>query len=220
MELKPMTTPANPTPDKLVDLRVAHLNMIQGVISRMSGFSAGVKNFCVTISAAIIAVAYQKQIPMLVWAAVAVVVIFCIMDTYYLGLERRYRELYEDVAARPFDQASNMSLKSERLNFSTCFRALRSNSVAGFYTLLLIGIVTLLNIANHVQPQPTQTAPVSHRGATRPAAKRVGDVAGLATRAGADGRTDKDKATPAERAQPFLDANTNTTGVREPVRTR
>jgi hypothetical protein len=214
-----MSTPTDPSSDKLVDLRIAHLNMIQGVISRMSGFSAGVKNFCVTISAGIIAVAYQKQIPMLGWAAVAVVVIFCIMDTYYLGLERRYRELYEDVAARPFDQASNMSLKAEHLNFSTCFRALRSNSVAGFYTLLLIGVVTLLIVANHVQPEPTQTTTVGHSGAARPAANRVRDAAGIATRAGAHGRTDKTKPTP-ERAQRHLDADTNTVGAREPVRTR
>lgn len=52
-----------PGPDKLVDLRIAHLNMIQGVISRMSGFSASAKNFCVTVSAAIIAVAFQKPVP-------------------------------------------------------------------------------------------------------------------------------------------------------------
>lgn len=204
----------------MVDLRVAHLNMIQGVISRMSGFSAGVKNFCVTISAAVIAIAYQKQTPMLVYAVVAVVLIFCIMDTYYLGLERRYRELYEEVAARPFDQASKMSLKAQRLNFSTYFRALCSNSVAGFYILLLIAIVTLLTIADYVQPAPAQVSLVNHSGAAQPEAKRVGDTAGVATRAGANGCAGTEWTTSAERAKPVLDSNINTASTGKPVRAR
>lgn len=215
-----MTSPNDPPADKLVDLRVAHLNMIQGVISRMSGFSAGVKNFCVTISAAIIAVAYQKQVPALVWAAVAVILIFCIMDTYYLGLERRYRELYEDVAARPFAQAASMSLKAERLNLSTCFRALRSNSVAGFYTLLLIGVVTLLIVANRVEPESAKISPVSDRGSFGPAEKRVGEPTDLTLGAGAHGREQAGKPAAIERAQSVLEANTNQAGPRQPVRPR
>ncbi len=96
----------DPTTDKLVDLRVAHLNMIQSVISRMSGFSAVAKNFCVTINAAILGFAFQKQNSALMWAAVAVILIFYAMDTYYLALEKRFRALYEDVAARPFTTAN------------------------------------------------------------------------------------------------------------------
>lgn len=207
----------NLTTDKLVDLRVAHLNMIQGVISRMSGFSAGVKNFCVTISAAIIAVAYQKQVPMLVLAGAAVVLIFCIMDTYYLGLERRYRELYERVAARPFDQAPDMSIKAERLSLSTCFRALGSISVAGFYTLLLIGVVTLLTLTNHVQPEPAKATLVGDSGSAWTGEKDVRETSSVAARAGVDGSKGQE---PAERAQPVRDANTNSTSPGEPIRSR
>ena len=208
---------SNPTTDKLVDLRVAHLNIIQGVISRMSGFSAGVKNFCVTISAAIIAVAYQKQVPMLVWAGAAVVLIFCIMDTYYLGLEHRYRELYERVAARPFDRAPDMSLKAERLNLSTCFRALRSISVAGFYALLLIGVITLLTLANHVQPEPAKATLVGDSGPARTGDKHVRETSSVAARSGVNRRKDQDPTKPAESVR---DANTNTTSLGEPVRSR
>lgn len=195
----------NPTTDKLLDMRVAHLNMIQGVISRMSGFSAGVKNFCITISAAIIAVAYQKQVPLLEWAGAAVVLIFCFMDTYYLGLERRYRELYERVAARPFDQAPDMSLKAERLNLSTCFRALRSISVAGFYVLLLTGVITLLTLANHVQPEPAKTTLVDDGGPARTGEKHVREISGVTPHAGVNRRKGQE---PAKRAESVRDANT------------
>jgi hypothetical protein len=140
-----MSTASN---EKLVDLRIAHLNMIQSVIGRMAGFSASVKNFCVTICAAIIAVAFQKQIPMLTGAALTVVFIFGVMDTYYLALERRYRDLYERVAARPVQEAEQMSLNAEQLNWVAYFQAARSISVLGFYALLLIGTVALLVVAN------------------------------------------------------------------------
>lgn len=216
VEARRLSVP-NPTTDKLVDLRVAHLNMIQGIISRMSGFSAGVKNFCVTISAAIIAVAYQKQVPMLVWAGAAVVLIFCIMDTYYLGLERRYRELYERVAARPFDQALDMSLKAERLNLSTCFLALRSISVAGFYVLLLIAFVTLLSLANHVQPEPAKATLVGDSGSARKGEKHVRETSSVASRAGLDRRKGQELS---ERARSVRNANTNTNSIGAPVRSR
>ena len=180
---------ANPTIDKLVDLRVAHLNMIQGVISRMSGFSAAAKNFCVTISAAITGFAFQKQVPMLGWAAFAVVLIFYSMDTYYLALEKRYRALYEEVAARDFADAAQLSLKSPPWSFFTTFRAACSASVIGFYVLLLIGVVTLLTVANDeqpVRPEQAKGAAVSYRGSAG-AAERP-QTARVANRAGADGR--------------------------------
>lgn len=200
----------NLKPDKLADLRVAHLNMIQGVISRMSGFSAGVKNFCVTISAAIIAVAYQKHVPMLTGAAVAVVLIFCIMDAYYLALEKRYRELYEQVAERPIAEAVNMSLKAERIDFSTCFRAIRSLSVAGFYVLLLIGVVTLLILANHEQPEQPQTPPIGNSSVVGAAEKPAGRTALIPANEGAHGGGGEEQGT-AERAQSIPDANAHTT---------
>lgn len=211
-----MTNPRNPSPDKLVDLQIAHLNVIQGVIARMSGFSAGVKNFCVTISAGIIAVAYQKQIPMLIGAAIAVVLIFFLMDGYYLALEKRYRQLYEEVAKRPLGQASDMGLKAQQLDFSTYFSAARSISVAGFYALLLCGVVLLLTIANHVEPDPTQIQPVSARGPSGASAIRAGEPAHVPVGPGAAGNA---SGAAAQLAQPAgLAASTVASNAGEPVR--
>lgn len=165
--------PEGPTPDKLVDLRVAHLNMIQGVIARMSGFSAAAKNFCVTINAAILGFAFQKQNPALIWAAAAVVLIFYAMDTYYLALEKRFRALYEAVAARPFADAAQLSLIPPKWCFSTTWKAARSLSVVGFYALLLLGVMLLLSFANHEQPVRPQQA----QGAAVRDSRAVGDAA-------------------------------------------
>lgn len=99
-----------PGPDKIIDMKIAHLSMIQGVIARMSGFSANAKNFCVTIIAAIIAVAFDKDVPLLGYGAATIIMVFALMDTYYLSLERRFRNLYERSANTPADEAVNMSL--------------------------------------------------------------------------------------------------------------
>lgn len=195
-----MTTSKDPTTDKLVDLQIAHLNLIQGVITRMSSFSAGVKNFCVTISVGIIAVAYQKQLPMLTCAAFAVVLIFCLMDTYYLSLEKRYRELYEQVAKRPIGQAYDMSLEARRIDFPTYFSSLRSISVAGFYVLLLIAVQVLLTIAHHAERRPAKTPPVSACSPSWPAAVCAKEPATVPVGAGVDGRASG--AAHAELAQP------------------
>ena len=95
----------------LTDFRIAHLGMIQGVISRMSGFSAATKNFAVTLSAAIVAIAFDKQASLLVAAAALAVVALAVMDAYYHNLEVRFRELYRAVVERPIDQSLNMSLE-------------------------------------------------------------------------------------------------------------
>ncbi|WP_317973697.1 hypothetical protein [Novosphingobium pituita] len=168
-----------PSVEKLVDLRIAHMNMIQGIITRMSGYSAGVKNFCVTIIVGIIAVAFDKQVPMLIWAALVVVLIFGLMDCYYLALERRYRQLYKNVSGRSLDKASNMSIKADKLDLSTYLTAARSVSVAGFYALLLIGVVVLLTIANHVEPEPAKArsdSPCSSSGASSIRTEQPADV--------------------------------------------
>lgn len=215
-----MTTPG---PDKLVDLRIAHLNMIQGVISRMSGFSASAKNFCVTVSAAIIAVAFQKPVPWLAGAALMVLVLLALMDSYYLSLERRYRTHYEDVAARPYDAVADMSLKSERLTLKCFGGSIVSVSVFPFYLLLMVSMGGLLYLANHVEPGSTKAAAVGDRGPTGSAKERAGQSAAVPSRGGAvEGR----EPAPAKRAgEPVLDANTNTntninTRAGEPVRPR
>ena len=176
-EWNPVMAQGSSSPEKFVDLRVAHLNMIQGVISRMSGFSASAKNFCITINAALIAVAFQRQVLWLGGSALMVVVLFCLMDSYYLSLERRYRALYEDVAARPLDAESDMSLKARGPTWRCFGDSILSVSVFPFYLLLMASMAGLLYLASHVGPEPIKGAPVSDRcavGATkRPASARV-----------------------------------------------
>ncbi len=137
------------TGESLVQMRIAHLSMIQGVISRLSGFSASAKNFCITVMAALVAVAFQKPVPALVWAGITVPILFALLDAYYLAQGKRFRDLYEAVSAAPVAIAGEMSLKSRALNSALVLKSMLSLSVGGFYLALLTGMSILLYVAAH-----------------------------------------------------------------------
>lgn len=135
--------------ESLVQMRVAHLGMIQSIIARLSGFSANAKTFCITILAALVAVAFQKSVPELIWAGVAVPLVFALLDAYYLALEKRFRSLYSTVCARPLDQSEDMTINPGPLSATDVARTLISLSVAGVHIPLLLGISALLYVAAH-----------------------------------------------------------------------
>lgn len=72
----------------------AHLQIAQSVIGRMATNSASCKAWCIALVSAIIVVVADKGQPR--YAAVAAIptVLFLALDTYYLGLERRFRNSY------------------------------------------------------------------------------------------------------------------------------
>jgi hypothetical protein len=182
-----------------VDLKIAHLAMIQGVIGRVSGYSANAKNFCITICAAIIAVGFQKGSPMLNWASLGVVGLFFLMDTYYLSLERRYRAFYEQVTRRPPETEPDMSLRAEPLTLADFGKAMFSVSVLPFYALLMASMVALLYVANHEQHAASQAPAVSTRG-----------VAGAGEQADSQRAIEADR----NRVQPIREADANTVSAR------
>jgi len=72
----------------------SYLTILQGVINRMSSNSAGCKTWCITIVSAITVVIAGKSKPSLVLVALVPILLFFFLDSYYLGLELRFRESY------------------------------------------------------------------------------------------------------------------------------
>lgn len=138
-----MMSNKNPSAEDLIGARLGHLNMIQGVVSRLATFSASAKNFCITVLAALIGVAFQQNLPWLFLAAAFVVISFAALDVYYLAQERRFRELYSEVAARTLVDASQFDMSPSSLTVREYGMAIRSFSTGGFYLLLLIACIAL-----------------------------------------------------------------------------
>lgn len=75
--------------------KIAHLQMIQGVIDRMSTSAAIYKGFAATIVTGIAAISFTEVSTWILLIAFFPVGCFLVMDTYYLKLEKQYRILYE-----------------------------------------------------------------------------------------------------------------------------
>lgn len=80
-----------------VEMHMRHLEMLQDVISRMAGNSASLKNYCMTIAAAIIGLSSAIQKPEILYYTIPLILIFGVLDGHYLRLERAFRDQYNSV---------------------------------------------------------------------------------------------------------------------------
>ena len=73
------------------------ISYMEGIINRMAANSANCKNWLLAIIAGCMAM--QPTIQAVVdkiWLAYPLVVLFCILDSYYLGCEKYYRQMVSD----------------------------------------------------------------------------------------------------------------------------
>lgn len=76
--------------------RMKHLEMIQGVIGRLSTNSFFVKGWSVTLAAALFAFAVENEQWVFSALGAFAALVFWLLDAYYLRHERLFRELYND----------------------------------------------------------------------------------------------------------------------------
>lgn len=145
-----------PSPDKLVDLRIAHLNMVQGAVTRMAGFSASAKTFCITILAAIIALAVQAGTAKLALGAIVAVICLGFLDLYYLTLELRFRAAYECIAQRPLSEAADLRISPANFSLACLGKAARSLSILLFYIPILLACITAFVYGPTDERKPTE----------------------------------------------------------------
>lgn len=79
------------------DSKIKHLELIQGVISRLAENSFLLKGWNVTLVAALFALAAQGTDITFAFIAPFAALAFWGLDAYYLRQERLYRQLYEEV---------------------------------------------------------------------------------------------------------------------------
>jgi hypothetical protein len=81
------------------ELRLHHIQTIQGVVNRLSQYSFAVRGWSVTLVSVIFAfMTTQRGSSVVLTAALAPVIIFWGMDAFYVRRERLYRQLFEAVA--------------------------------------------------------------------------------------------------------------------------
>jgi hypothetical protein len=77
-----------------------HLELIQGVVSRMAANQFQCKTWSAAIVGAMVGFAVDKKEPLIAAAAVIPALVFWGLDAWFLDQERRFRELYNAAIAR------------------------------------------------------------------------------------------------------------------------
>jgi hypothetical protein len=116
---------------------IAHLGFIQAVISRMGSNSFLLKGWSVTLVAAIFALSAKDADHRFVLMAYFPVLIFWILDAFFLHQEKLFRKLYEEVASgrQPSDHFSmNTNVVKDKVESITAVAF--SKTLLPFYGLI------------------------------------------------------------------------------------
>lgn len=120
----------------------AHLEMIQGVINRMAGNSFLLKGWAVTLVVGLFALDISKTNISFAKIAFLPIVLFWVLDGYFLYQERLSRDLYDAVRLKEETHIDfSMQRKSSPKRF---FGALFSKTLSLFYGMLLITVTYVL----------------------------------------------------------------------------
>jgi len=127
---------------------IAHMGMIQGVVTRLETNCFTLKALAMTLAVAVLAFLGSIEKPNWVYplAGCFPAIVFWIMDAQYLRLGRLFRRLYNGVRSGEVDEPFSMDFRaSERYEQST-FRIAFSWSILWFYLSILVafGIVSFI----------------------------------------------------------------------------
>lgn len=127
--------------------RISYLQMIQGIIDRLSNKSGNIKGFATTTVAGVTALSFEETNPYILLLAFTPIIVFILLDIYYLGLERKYRFLYEQVRqGKEVDFDMILDLKESEIikAKATKCQCLMSKSIKQFYIPLLLVVIGVL----------------------------------------------------------------------------
>nr|DAP30356.1 MAG TPA: hypothetical protein [Bacteriophage sp.] len=123
--------------------KIGHLNMIQEIITRMGNNSFSLKQWSVGIMVAIYAFAGESSHKAVIVTIIPLIV-FWLLDAYYLMLERKFRCLYDEVRIKKEEEIDfDMSFKFIRVKMSDVkkycfFKILFSKTIWPFYIVCIL----------------------------------------------------------------------------------
>ena len=128
-----------------------HLEFIQGVIDRMARNSFSIRGWAITLLVGILVISAAGDNGVFfrigsLLAAVAVLVSFLLLDSYFLAQERRYRKFYDEVRKKKEEEIDFEMVpgKKQEENQELLWReAIRSMTVKLFYVPVFI-VITIV----------------------------------------------------------------------------
>jgi hypothetical protein len=139
-----MALELNSTMDK-----TKHLEMIQAVINRMANNSFLIKGWCVTLVAAILALASKDTNKRFIIVAYYPILMFWILDGYFLYQERLFRKLYDIVRTSNDDVKFSMDTTTFKKE-DTWPAAFFSKTLLLFYFVMIVAVLLSMMIVLNV----------------------------------------------------------------------
>lgn len=127
--------------------KLRHLDFIQLTITRMAANSFFLKAWAVTLVAALFALIAKDVNHRYALVALVPVILFWILDAYYLRQEKLYRLLYDDVRSRDEDKIDFSLHTAEYVKDApTWFDVMFTKTLFLFYGVLLILVIILYGV--------------------------------------------------------------------------
>ena len=125
-----------------MDDKQKHLEFIQGVINRLAGNSFLLKGWTVTLVSALFVLAQKNAIKPYIILTYIPVIMFWLLDGYFLRQERLYRKLYDEVRKKN-DGICNYSMdtRPHETQVASWLGVMFSKTLVIFYGTLLVAVV-------------------------------------------------------------------------------
>lgn len=127
-----------------------HLNLLQGIITRMANYSSSCKTWCITLVTALLAFNSDNSRLHLIWLCFLPILVFAFLDAYYLSMERQvvnqHKILVEKIHNGKVEINDLFGVKIEGRGIEALnqtFSSLASHSIWFFYGLISIAILAL-----------------------------------------------------------------------------
>jgi len=131
----------------MLDGQQAHLEMIQGVINRLSQNSFLLKGWSVVLVSSLFALAAFNSNPLFVYLTYLPVISFWGLDGYFLWQERLFRALYDEV--RQLDSGKidfSMDTNSVKSQVASMVAVMFSKTILAFHGTLFSAVVVIMVI--------------------------------------------------------------------------
>lgn len=121
-----------------------HLEFIQAVINRMANHSFLIKGWTITLVVALFTLSSSSSDRNYIMIAFLSVIVFWILDSYYLSRERRFRYLYDEVRKKE-EREIDFSMDVSKFNElkTNWFCSIFSRTILLFY-ISLVGAMLIV----------------------------------------------------------------------------
>ena len=128
-----------------METKIAHLQMIQAVITRLAGNSFMIKRWSVTLVAALLALAAASTNVLFVYLTYFPVFMFWALDAYFLRQERLFRKLYDHVRGARGEQIDfSMNTQPFEESVDGTWSVARSHTLSLFHGTITVTIIVVM----------------------------------------------------------------------------